>query len=359
MTWNNGNGDNTAAAPPAPPQSGSTSGASDTSDTPNTPSGVAPPHNPHIPEFFGLPAQGFCLSEQESITAMCRIWAANSLSCFFRDPQFTPATFVFVRVLETEQQSRSNDWNDWIEQTSTLQLLSTVRGIVPTETFTLHQSTSGYRTTVGGPTALLREGGVYLLPLWRGEEDWQHEWYNMSEIDVLFEVDDNGMIWSHSPFPHLNKYDGRPALELAQAIVDITEDADFEIAVTWFGRTGAEPELLTFGEMTALSASESFNNWGMSEYSYTLLTENGEEITARSHVANLFEIGGRYLVFIYNFDGDFYINAGDTARINADGTITPIRNADINWSIFDDFDGYTVEQLFDIVRRAAAFYDRF
>jgi hypothetical protein len=57
---------------------------------------------------------------------------------------------------------------------------------------------------------MLRVGGVYVLPL---------VWYDFFEngeiaiiygdLDVLFEVDDKGLIQSHSPHEQLNKYDGQ------------------------------------------------------------------------------------------------------------------------------------------------------
>jgi len=65
-------------------------------------------------------------------------------------------------------------------------------------------------------TNLLRVGGVYVLPL----TNWQNEdyWIIFDDLDSLFEVDDKGLIQSHSRHQKLNKYDGR---ELAYLWKDI------------------------------------------------------------------------------------------------------------------------------------------
>jgi hypothetical protein len=55
-------------------------------------------------------------------------------------------------------------------------------------------------------TNLLRVGGVYVLPLVRSEG--AETWRIYGDLDVLFEVDDKGLLHSHSLFPALNKYDG-------------------------------------------------------------------------------------------------------------------------------------------------------
>jgi hypothetical protein len=56
-------------------------------------------------------------------------------------------------------------------------------------------------------TNLLRIGGVYVLPLVK----WQDEgyWHIYGDLDVLFEIDDHGLIHSHARFEQLNKYDGK------------------------------------------------------------------------------------------------------------------------------------------------------
>lgn len=61
-------------------------------------------------------------------------------------------------------------------------------------------------------TNLLRIGGAYVLPLF----NWQNEnfWTICDDLDSLFEVDDKGLIQSHSRHGQLNKYDGQPLAAL-------------------------------------------------------------------------------------------------------------------------------------------------
>ncbi|MDR3085297.1 MAG: hypothetical protein LBU47_03175 [Christensenellaceae bacterium] len=63
---------------------------------------------------------------------------------------------------------------------------------------------------------LLRKGGAYLLPLVRGQGE--ERWRIFGDLDVLFEVDDQGLVHSHSRHPGLNKYDGQ---ELAYLWKDV------------------------------------------------------------------------------------------------------------------------------------------
>jgi len=71
-----------------------------------------------------------------------------------------------------------------------------------------------------GTTNLLREGGLYLLPL-------KHEynrWFVVGDMDVLFEVDDKGIVWSHSGFETFNRYDGMSVESLISELKELFAD---------------------------------------------------------------------------------------------------------------------------------------
>jgi len=85
-----------------------------------------------------------------------------------------------------------------------------------------------------GPTNMLRKGGVYLLPLQEyggnGSERLMDEEYSVAgDLDVLFEIDDTGHVFSHSDFSGFNHYDGKPYTALADAIVNFAENPDFSL----------------------------------------------------------------------------------------------------------------------------------
>jgi hypothetical protein len=66
------------------------------------------------------------------------------------------------------------------------------------------------------PNNLLREGGVYLLPVKFSADAGAYE--VVGDFDVLFELDDEGKIVSHSRFPAFNRYDGTLFSELLNAV---------------------------------------------------------------------------------------------------------------------------------------------
>lgn len=70
--------------------------------------------------------------------------------------------------------------------------------------------------TMDEPNNLLRVGGVYLLPI--KFNSYMGAYEVVGDIDVLFEIDDEGKIVSHSRFPELNKYDGKAFSELLDAV---------------------------------------------------------------------------------------------------------------------------------------------
>lgn len=77
------------------------------------------------------------------------------------------------------------------------------------------------QTLIGGctmdePNNLLRVGGVYLLPVKFNSSLGAYE--VVGDMDVLFELDADGKIVSHSQFAELNKYDGKAFSELLNAV---------------------------------------------------------------------------------------------------------------------------------------------
>lgn len=80
------------------------------------------------------------------------------------------------------------------------------------------------QTLIGGctmdePSNLLRVGGVYLLPVKFNSYLGAYE--VVGDLDVLFELDDEGKIVSHSRFPEFNKYDGKAFSQLLDAVRSI------------------------------------------------------------------------------------------------------------------------------------------
>jgi hypothetical protein len=65
-------------------------------------------------------------------------------------------------------------------------------------------------------TNLLRVGGAYVLPL--VTEQYEDVWWVYGDLDVLFEVDENGRVHSHARADTLKKYDGESVTKLWEDI---------------------------------------------------------------------------------------------------------------------------------------------
>jgi hypothetical protein len=168
-------------------------------------------------KITGLPVDNFTLAGVGELPQASRI-AYHRLSDLFRYDG--PVIFAFARVLDTEQKLEGIPFDVrgiW-KQTSSLRILSVLRsgGANIHEPVTIKQ-TMHMPAMIGGANNLLREGGVYLLPLTL----YEGKWHLLGDLDVLFEVDDQGLVWSHSEFEGFNRFDGQHASVLAEAVLSV------------------------------------------------------------------------------------------------------------------------------------------
>ncbi|MDF2843518.1 MAG: hypothetical protein K0R00_1944, partial [Herbinix sp.] len=227
---------------------------------------------------------------------------------------------------------------------STVKVLDTIWGEETPEVIGLQQSLYG-GCTGEEETNLLREGGVYLLPL----NKYNGSYYLMSDLDVLFEIDDEGLIWSHSTYEDFNRFDGKGYQAVVDEIISITQDDLVMLAASRFGMTLNGFQL---AEVTVLSeATEEENEYGYAEMVYKAKVEStlsGEELTSeisiRSYADETLTLnnGGRYLLFIDNYENKHFINTGMIARVNEDGKIQDLGD---NRGPFDGYNGYTVTEM--------------
>jgi len=378
-------------------------------------------HTQSSSEFTGLPVERFCLGDIEKVQTSSRTWMATDILDFFKNPQFAPRAFAYVKVVETQLHSRSEEreakvfsesaqegeeteYNTytytWETQTVKLQVLSTVwnNGDRLPQNIELEQYLYNIPTINNNATNALRKDGVYLLPLWNHNDshksnkandpdiEWEYEWFNMSDSEVLFEVDDKGLIFSHSPYEGLNKYDGKPSSVLASAIANITKDDDYDIAIT---NLGQQIRWLILARVMVESIETGTTDWGDPLYTYNLRAneliaaskfmsvtvppmpslipaweyQKGDLIPTLSQGTVFLDKGKEYLMLIDpGYDQHYfnkpYINApAFAAEVNKDGTITELNDSE--WSAFEGFDGNSVEQILDSAKRALAFLERY
>jgi len=317
--------------------------------------------------IIGLPVDNFSLADIQTDGGIeADRMGYSNLSDFFS--YNSPDMFAFVRVLDTEQREERERGLSTLKQDSSLRILSVLwsRSENIPEIITLSQSLYG-GCTGDEKTNMLRKGGVYLLPLsyWQSGDTW----FLMGDLDVLFEVDDQGRAWTHSSFDGFKRFDGENADVLAKAVTALTSDENFSAAITTFGQIARNWGVLA--KTTILSVIPAKDKWGYDCANYTLNAddilsisderrpwqpEKGDIINAVSY-ADIdiphVEQGGRYLIFLDPSEDGPYIEKSRVAKINADGTITAVSED----NIFAGFNGYTVEQMKEAAERAKAWHE--
>lgn len=321
--------------------------------------------DPDNTALIGLPVEDFNLADLHNSSGFeADRLVFTKLSDFFA---YNKTHFVFVRVIEAEQWTEKN--RHGISgykaelQTSTLHILSTLWSDreLP-DTISVTQSKFG-GCCADEETNLLRVGGVYMLPLSYWEED--DTWYINGDLDVLFEIDDQSRVWSHSQFEGFNQYDGKDAQELANDIISFTSDENFSAAITVFGRIVRDWGVLAEVTITFDRSSNQYrlivdnilsvssNPW------YTWQPTVGIEINfiAYNGIEYLND-GGHYLMLLDPSEGGPYVEMSRVAVINTDGMITAIPVTDCD-NVFSEYNGYTTAQMAEEAERAKEWHEQY
>jgi len=202
-----------------------------------------------IESIFGLPTGDYTWDEGSGMVAD-RMSARNLPSLFFAQVNHPNLPFAFV-VARITGVDRDGDI-----QIATAEPVFDVLGTEVGSSFQIFQ------TLYGGcmndeQTNLVREGGVYFLPLAKGIGDIY--WRIHCDLDVLFEVDDRNIIHSHSVYQELNKYDG---MELAYLWKDASYLYMHPVITSWFGNyisQGYEIEMAGVNNIALVAPDGSWN----------------------------------------------------------------------------------------------------
>ncbi|MHB8061056.1 MAG: hypothetical protein ACYDG2_00265 [Ruminiclostridium sp.] len=173
------------------------------------------------------------------------------------------------------------------------------------------------QTLIGGctmdePNNLLRVGGVYLLPI--RFDSYLGAYEVVGDLDVLFELDAEGKIVSHSRFSELNKYDGKTFSELLNAVraiyptpetefneqpIDSLEQAERQINTAYINSG--------FRKFTAVFEKESVIK-GADAYLFKItFGENGNNGSEYGAIA---KINGAFIRGTIDTNGEFQIYGG-------------------------------------------------
>lgn len=289
-------------------------------------------------EIKGLPVKNFKMSEIQQNIAADRIAFFNFINFF----EYEVDSFVIVKVGDTKAVSAEEYQSE--TQISTVKVLETVWGDNVPDSIEITQYLYG-GCTGDEATNLMRKGGVYLLPLIEDNGNY----YLMSDLDVLFEIDDEGRIWSHSDFEDFNRFDGEDYKAVTDEIKRITQDETIMLTSSRFGMAMRGFQL---AEVTIVSeGKEETNEYGYAEVAYNVRVErtlSGNDLTSEVSIRSYADEdlplnnGDRYLLFIDNYDENHYINTNMIARVEADGTI---QNLGDERGPFAALNGSTVEKI--------------
>ncbi len=301
-------------------------------------------------EIKGLPVKNFKLTDLK-----LDMTADRMVFCRFTDFfEYHEHSFVIVKVAKTKVvQANGSDAGD--KQVSTVKTLKTVLGEKLPATLNLTQYLYG-GCTGDEVTNLLREGGVYLLPIVKHEG----EYYLGGDLDVLFEIDNQGKIWSHSDYTDFNRYDGKDYQVVTNHIISMSQEDNLKLATSSFGRALRDSQLL---EVTVIADPKRKKvEYGGTESIYTTHVErvlSGEQpkdellIGTDNDEMALLKKGERYLLFVYTYKGKLYMNSYLVASVNKDGTIS---NLEDEGRAFEDYNGYTVDKISELALKVAKFF---
>ena len=302
----------------------------------------------------GLPVENFNLADvQNGGMAMSRIGFMNFGSFFEWDVD----CFVVVKVSDTQTTKEEQQISDVI-------ILQNVYGECTADTTQIRQYIYKDHFCLGS-TNLLRKGGAYLLPLKQSDG----KWYIIGDMDVLFEIDDKGLVWSHSDFEDFNRYDGKSIESLIDELQNMVSNDDFMLANSPISVT---LRYWTLADITISSKSEQkTDTYGFPYYSY-VFTVN--EILSEPNDSNATPLGktgsikvyadeedtiklfteNRYLICLDRYEDEIYVNSQMIAKIKDDETITAMPSDKQNYvgaSIFTPYDGNKISDIRDLVSR--------
>ncbi len=281
----------------------------------------------------GLPVENFSLANvQADAATMDRIAYWDFGAIFERGVD----CFVVVKVdgVDSEKLNESDSFRTQISHAVVLQEVYGGEDFAEPSHIQIRQAIIQNHFCLG-TTNLLRKDGVYLLPL-KQEGD---TWYILGDMDVLFEVDDTGKVWSHSDFEDFKRHDGKNIESFIEDLQNLFADEEFRLAHSPLagvlrGWTLADHTITAtiidgtdrYGQpyfVYAFSVNEIF-----SEPNHASSTPLGKTGSLTVHVDPAHPIvlmeGNRYLVGLDRYEGGINVNAGLIVEIGMDGTITAI-----------------------------------
>ena len=314
----------------------------------------------------GLSVKNFSLADTKNGSTMDRM-AFQSFGSLF---EYGAEHFVVVKITDTHTQ-KGKSGGGFDRQVSEAYVLQSIYGKCETSTISITQSVIKDHFCLG-TTNLLRKGGLYLLPLSQNDDTWNI----LGDMDVLFEIDDTGKVWSHSDFADFNRFDGKSIESMIDELQILFSNADFMLANSPFGGVLRSWSL---ADVTISDKShEKTDKNGDSYYNFAftvheiLSVPHSESTTPLGKTGSIkvytdevdaiqFLTGNRYLLCLDRYEGDIYVNSLMIAKIGNDETITAMPAPDtqsfMGASVFTPYDGYKLADIRAMVSRIKAWRD--
>lgn len=207
-------------------------------------------------------------------------------------------------------------------QTAIAEYAETIGDVIQTRQWDDYTISTGSRilirqTLIGGctmdePNNLLRVGGIYLLPVKFNSSLGAYE--VVGDHDVLFELDSEGKVVSHSQFPEFNKYDGKAFSELLNAVRAIYPMPETEFT----------EQPIDYLEQAQRQVNTAYTNSGFRKFTAVFETESvikgadvylfkvsfGEDGNNGSEYGAIAKINGAFIRGTIDANGEFQIYGG-------------------------------------------------
>ncbi len=312
----------------------------------------AAPTAPQSGKIAGLPVKQALLSDMPGdASSMDMRIAIFGVRDFFEQEL---GGFVIARVTGTKAiAAAQDDFAGAGRQEATLEVIEWLYQTdaqAPAK-ITLTQNLLG-GCTLEQQTNLLRKGGVYLLPL----AQYEGQYSVMFDLEVLFEVDEQGKLFSHSSIEAFAAYDGKPyaalqedvnqlllnepLLKSAPRFARVLKEGMPLAVVTVIGEAVEQPETMTYLQEVRVGKILE----GELPGTCVLTVYSGEE--------KLLQTGAQYLMFVNEYEDEAQavtrsLESNRAAKINADGTITPLTE---DWNCFSTLAGKTVDEIAQLIK---------
>ena len=318
----------------------------------------------------GLPVENFSLANVENGGAMMSRIAFMNFGAMF---EWGADCFAVVKVYDVEstKSNESHSFNEQISNAAVLQAIYGCEDFAESIHIQIGQSIIENHFCLG-TTNLLRKGGVYLLPLKQADD----KWYIIGDMDVLFEIDDKGRVWSHSDFEDFKRHDGKSIETFIEDLQNMFSDEDFTLANSPFAGTLRGWTLADIKVTSAKKAATDRSGQPCFRYEFAVneifSDPNHENSTPLGKTGRItvyadepdpieFIDGNRYLICLDRYEGEIYVNSRMIAEIGNDDTITVIPSYDnsayLGASIFTPYNGYKISDIRGMVLRIEEWHE--